>query len=204
MFADLHHQHHQPDQTKGHVQAVGAHQREEGRQEGAALGRGTLVDQVGKLIEFEAQEAQAEEAGDGQPQQRAFHILLLLAQHGKTEGDGRQQQEGRVDGHQRQVEQLRARGARRIAAAQHTIGGKQGGEDEAVAHQVEPEAQGRAVLGVRLVCVVVLAQWQGCARGACRARGVTDIRHGWRAVVGCGGFPSLSLQRRECRSRACS
>ena len=35
-----------------------------------------------------------------------------------------------------------------IAARQHPVGSEQGGEDQAVAHQVEPEAQQRTVLGV--------------------------------------------------------
>ncbi len=149
------------------------------------------MDQVGEFIEFEAQEAQAEEARDGQPQQRAFHILLLLAQHGKTEGDGRQQQEGRIDGHQRQVKQLRTGGAGRIAAAQHAIGGKQGGEDQAVAHQIEPEAQHGAVFRMMLFPEVKDRLFVG-ALDLGRA-------HGLRSVLQAAWFahpPSPSRSRR--------
>jgi hypothetical protein len=46
VLADLDHQRDQPDDAEGDVQAVGADQREEGRQEGAALRAGALVDQV--------------------------------------------------------------------------------------------------------------------------------------------------------------
>ena len=69
-FADLHHQRDQPDDAEGDVQAVGADQREEGRQEGAALRAGAFVDQVRELVELEADEGRAEQAGDGQPDQR--------------------------------------------------------------------------------------------------------------------------------------
>ncbi len=179
---DLDHQHHQPDQAEGDVQPVGAHQREEGRQEGAALRARAFMDQVVELVEFQAQEAQAEQARDRQPAQRAAHVALLLLQHGEAEGDGRQQQEGRVDGHQREVEQLCAGRAGGVAAAQHAVGGEQRGEDEAVAHQVEPEAQRGAVLWMGLLREVVVAGSQG----ACGAGLVTDIRHGSGRVGVCG------------------
>ena len=55
---DLHHQRHQPDQAEGDVQAVGADQREEGGQEGAALRRRALMDHVGELGELDADEGE--------------------------------------------------------------------------------------------------------------------------------------------------
>ena len=157
---------------------------------------GALVDQVVELVQLQAQEHRPEQAGDGQPQQGAIHILLLLAQHGKAEGDGRQQQEGRVDGHQRQVETAARRGACRVAAAQHAIGGKQGGKDEAVAHQVQPEAQG-----------VPFSGWGSCARwysrgpGACGGASVkAKFRHG--GPVGVRASSGGLHRRPGCRSHA--
>jgi hypothetical protein len=67
---DLNHQRDQPDDAEGDVQAVRTDQREEGRQERAAGRAGTFVDQVRELIEFEAKEGCAEQAGDGKPEQR--------------------------------------------------------------------------------------------------------------------------------------
>src|SRR5260221_10002597 len=53
---------------------VGAHQREERGQEGAALRACALVQQVGELIEFQAQEAQAEQAGDGRSEEHTSEL----------------------------------------------------------------------------------------------------------------------------------
>ena len=58
---------------------------------------------------------------------------------------------------QRQLEQLLGSRPAGIAAAVHTIGRKQHREDEAVAHQVEPEAQKGALLRVVLAAAVFVA-----------------------------------------------
>ena len=55
------HQHDQPDDAEGDVQPVGADQREEGGEEARALRAGALVDQVGELVELDADEGGAEE-----------------------------------------------------------------------------------------------------------------------------------------------
>ncbi len=46
----------QPDDAEGHVQAVRADQREERRQERAALRARAFVDQVRELVQFQADE----------------------------------------------------------------------------------------------------------------------------------------------------
>lgn len=68
MLVDLEQQHDQPDDAEGHVQTVGADQREERGQE-AATGRArAFVDQVQELIEFEVDEASAQQTSDDQPE----------------------------------------------------------------------------------------------------------------------------------------
>jgi len=67
MLTQLEAQGYQPDRTKGHVQTVGADQREERAQERAALWTRAFVDQVQELIQLQVQEGQAEGAGDQQP-----------------------------------------------------------------------------------------------------------------------------------------
>uniref|UniRef100_A0A0N4ZL57 LigA n=1 Tax=Parastrongyloides trichosuri TaxID=131310 RepID=A0A0N4ZL57_PARTI len=141
----LHHQGDQPDAAEGDVQAVRAHQDEEGRQEAAALRRRAQVDHMGEFIELDAQEAEAEQAGDRQPGLRLRDLVAVHRQHGEAVGDRREQQHRRVQRHQRQVEQILGRRAGRIVAAQHGVDGEQDREDEAVAHQIHPEAQHGAV-----------------------------------------------------------
>ncbi|MNW03067.1 hypothetical protein D3C71_1989480 [compost metagenome] len=55
----LDHHRHQPDDAERDVQPVRADQREERRQEGAALRARALVDQVREFVQFQRQEAQA-------------------------------------------------------------------------------------------------------------------------------------------------
>ena len=79
MLADLHHQRDQPDDAEGDVQAVRADQREERRQEGAALRAGAFVDQVRELVELDADEGRAEQAGDRQPDQRLRALVAAAS-----------------------------------------------------------------------------------------------------------------------------
>ena len=65
--AHLDHQRDEPDDAEGDVQPVRPHQREEGGQEGAALGRGALMNQMCELVELDADEGRPEQARDRQP-----------------------------------------------------------------------------------------------------------------------------------------
>ena len=55
----------------------------------------------------------------------------------------------------RKIEQIGPRRAGRIVAAEHAEGGEQDREDEAVAHQVEPEAEQRAAVAVGVLLLLV-------------------------------------------------
>ena len=56
---DLRHHGQQPQQAGGHMQAVAADQREEGRQERAARRAGAARDQAREFVDLEAQERRA-------------------------------------------------------------------------------------------------------------------------------------------------
>mmetsp|Transcript_33954 Transcript_33954/g.61689 ORF Transcript_33954/g.61689 Transcript_33954/m.61689 type:complete len:276 (+) Transcript_33954:659-1486(+) len=167
----LQHQHHQPDDAERDVQPVRAHQREERRQEGAALRPGALLDQVDEFVEFDGQEAGAEQPGDGQPGEHACLVALQHRDHRQAEGDRREQQQRGVRRHQRQLEQLRTGGAGGVAAAEHAVRREQHREDEAVAHQVQPETEQRSLL--RVVFAAVVEDNRRCGSGAqCVGRGL--------------------------------
>ncbi|MNL42947.1 hypothetical protein D3C87_1654360 [compost metagenome] len=178
-----------------------ADQGEEGRQEGAALRSRAQVDQVREFIDFQRQEAQAQDAGDAQPDLRGADAVAPHLQHGEAVGDGRQQQQRRVHRHQGQVEQVGAGRARRVAAAQHAIDGEQAGKDEAVAHQVDPEAQQGAVLGV--VFARDVEHGLGGRRGAALQGGGQGIRH-VSLTTSCGRLLRARPRRSARSSRACS
>jgi len=84
----LDHQRDQPDDADGHVQAVGADEREEGGEEGAALRAGAFLDQVPELVELQSNEHRAENAGNCEPEERALLVVLHHLQHGEAIGDG--------------------------------------------------------------------------------------------------------------------
>nr|GEU28569.1 hypothetical protein [Tanacetum cinerariifolium] len=178
----------QPDGTEGHVQTVGAHQREERGQERGALRTGAFVDQVTELFDLQEQERRAEQAGNDQPADDRAQLAALGRNHGEAVGDRRQQQECRIEQNGRQFEQLGAGRAARIVAAQHGVSCEQAGKQQAVAHQVQPEAQQRAVLRV-VVARPVTRAWVG-ARGAVSValvvKGVLDDgnHHGDEAQAG--------------------
>ncbi|KAG1453743.1 hypothetical protein G6F57_015660 [Rhizopus arrhizus] len=148
VLLQLHEHHQQPQQAGADVQAVGADQGEERRQEGTAVRTVALVDQVLEFPHFHAHEAEAQQPGDGQPQVHLAHLLAVHGDHAQAEGQRRGQQQRGFPRHERQLEQVLRAGAAIGTAGQHHIGGKQRGEDEAVAHQVDPEPQQGAVLGM--------------------------------------------------------
>jgi hypothetical protein len=198
MTADLRHQRDQPDDAESDVQAVRADQREERGQERAALRAVAFGDEVRKFVELDAEEAEAEQSGDREPDERRTDALALHFEHREAVGDRRQQQQRRVERDQRQLEQMRAARSTRVAAAEHAVGREQAGEDEAVAHQVQPEAEQRPVFGM----MVGLGQeWRG-ALAARRNDGQGEIRHGRRPGLGCGRLPCARRPPRGCGSRA--
>ncbi|MNF02113.1 hypothetical protein D3C80_2012190 [compost metagenome] len=87
MLANLEHQCDQPDDTEGDVQTVRADQRKEGREERRTLRCRAFVDQVVELVKFNTQEGEAEKAGNTEPDERRFDLLLFRFQHGKAIGD---------------------------------------------------------------------------------------------------------------------
>src|SRR3546814_16167835 len=70
-------------------------------------------------------------------------------------------------------EQIFWRGSRGIIAAEHRITGEEDREDEAVAHQIDPQAQHRAVpFGMRMLVEIVEARGfvGGCEAGRAHVR----------------------------------
>jgi hypothetical protein len=55
--------------------------------------------------------------GDGEPHQHGANAPAIHRDHGEAIGDRREQQQRRVDGDQRQLEDLGARGSRCVVAA---------------------------------------------------------------------------------------
>src|SRR6185437_15824807 len=90
-------------------------------------------------------------------------------QHRETEGHRRQQQQGRVHGQAGQVEYLGGRRPTGVVGAQHGVAREQRGEDEAVAHQVDPEPEQGSVVSGRFL---VAEERRGCATGSIDSRAV--------------------------------
>src|SRR3546814_1369547 len=98
-------------------------------------------------------------------------------------------------------EQIFWRGSRGIIAAEHRITGEEDREDEAVAHQIDPEAQHRAVpFGMRMLVEIVEARGfvGGCEAGRAHVRPPPP-----RAGGSARPRPPRPSPR-ECRNRACS
>ncbi|CAI8799690.1 putative Transmembrane protein [Pseudomonas donghuensis] len=154
VLVDLVHHHRHPDQTCGHVQAVGTDQREERRQEATALRAEALGDQVMELIDFHRDEAGTEQEGDSQPAQHAALVAFEHLQHGEAEGDTREQQQCGFDRDKVQLENVVTRRAAGKTAGQHRVGGEERRKQDAVGHQVQPETEYGHL--ARVVVVVVM------------------------------------------------
>ncbi len=112
----LRHHRQQPQQAGGHVQAVAADQREEGREERAARRAGAARDHAGELVHLEAEERRAEHEGRRHRAIEPEPAVRPGADARDAAGEARQQQAGRLDRDVAQVEQvLPARSARRVA-----------------------------------------------------------------------------------------
>ncbi|MPL91567.1 hypothetical protein SDC9_37642 [bioreactor metagenome] len=156
-LADLNEQGDQPDQARGDVQTVGADKREEGRQEGRAVRPRADMHEVAELVDFHADEARAEERGDHQPGHGGATRAGLGLQHREAEGDRRDQQQRGFHRDEAGLEQVLRAGPAGIVAAEHRIGREQAAEDDAVAHQVDPEPdRGRAGMAGAVVMVMGL------------------------------------------------
>ncbi|MNI57177.1 hypothetical protein D3C73_1122210 [compost metagenome] len=154
------------------MQAVGTDQGEERRQEGTAVRTVTLMDQVLELIDFHAHEAEAQQPGDAQPQEHLTDLLAVHGDHAQAEGQRRGQQQRGFPRHERQLEQVLRAGATIGAAGQHHVGGKQRGEDEAVAHQVHPETEDGVAAGVVVLVVVMAMGRRMCGVPVVHGRGI--------------------------------
>ncbi|CAM2150089.1 conserved hypothetical protein [Paraburkholderia tropica] len=139
----LNHEDDHPDHAHRHVDTVGGDQREERRQEGAALRAVALGDHVRELMQFEVQERRAQQEGDRQPDQHLTLALLVRADHGETVGDGRQQQHCRFHRHALDVEQILTRRAACELILHHGEHCEQRAEQNTVGHQVQPETEHR-------------------------------------------------------------
>src|SRR3546814_19389070 len=110
-------------------------------------------------------EAEAEQPGDREPALRRGLPPPRHRQYREAVGDRREQQHRGVERDQRQLEQLARAGAAGIAGAAHRIGREQDREEEAVAPQVQPEAEPRAAaVGVMLLLAAVEVRDRGAGR----------------------------------------
>src|SRR3546814_16833410 len=87
----------QPDNAEGDVQPVGADQREEARQEGAALRPRAELDQLVEFVKLDAEESEPAQRGDRKPDLHALHLALLHMQHRETIGNRREEPQRRVE-----------------------------------------------------------------------------------------------------------
>ncbi|KAG1253280.1 hypothetical protein G6F68_011410 [Rhizopus microsporus] len=167
----LMHQDQDPDQAERHVQAVRADECEVRRQVRAGAGAGAFGQQYRELVELHDDEAGADQEGDAQPSDDLLLAARLHAQHGHAEGEAADQQQHGFAQHEGQMEEFRAGVPARGAVAQHREGGEQHGEDQAVAHQIDPEPH----RGLGSVVVVFLVRACGVAKG--------QMAHGLRGLL---------------------
>ena len=123
------------------MDTVGTDQGEEGGQEAAAIRARIIDDQMMELVDLHGDEAGAKQEGDQQPGVDRGDLVLVHGQHAEPEGDGAQQQQHGFGEHERQFEDVLAGGAAGGAVDQDRIGREQGREQDAVTHQVDPEAE---------------------------------------------------------------
>ena len=151
IFHQLDHQHRHPDQAAQHVQTMGTDQSKEGGEERTAIRSESFANQVGKFVDLHADKAQPEDKGDCQPTQYRLLLLLVKCQHGKAVGHAAEQQQEGLDQNVREFEDLLGRGAIGNIARQNRIGCKQSCKQNAVVHQVDPEAENRIPAGIMMM-----------------------------------------------------
>ena len=123
------------------MQTVGADQREERGQEATTIRTKAFHDQVMEFIDFHPDESGAKQPGQRQP---GNHLAFVVFVHGDSRhavGDGAEQQQCGFNQNERQFKNIFARRSAGRAVHQNGIGSKQRSEDNAVAHQVDPETE---------------------------------------------------------------
>ena len=105
-------------------------------------------------------------------------------------------QKARIDGNEPQVEQIGSGWARRVVAAEHAERGEQGCEDQAVAHQIEPEPEQSPPIAVGMPFLIVEDRRRGAGR---RGRLVHRVKLLQR-VAALFGFRSERHPRLGCNS----
>src|SRR5258708_23808122 len=136
----LRHHCQQPQQASGHVQAMAANQRKEGREERASCWARPACDQARKLAGLEADKRGSEYEGRRHRAVEPRPAVRLGADACEAAGEAREEQAGRLDPGIAQVEQLPpARPAGRLPD-QYRVGREEGGEHDDVAKQENPEA----------------------------------------------------------------
>ncbi len=162
--------HGDPDKPHRDVQAVRAHQGEEGRQERAAIGACAGGDHPGELADLEAEEGRAQGEDDAEHGGELPRLARLGGLHRQAADEAAGEQARGLQSDVLQVEQVVRRGAARRRRLQHGEGGKQRREQDRVAEEVDVEAKaGDPQLGGGLV-----------SRGRALARGDRDVGHGRR------------------------
>ena len=136
----LRHHRQQPQQAGGHVQAMAADQREEGREERAARRACPLRDHARELVHLDGEKCGAEQEGHGHRAIEPGSAMRSGADAGEAAGEAREQQAGRLDRDVPQVEQLAAARSACRVADQHRVGREEGREHDDVAEQEDPEA----------------------------------------------------------------
>ncbi|VTT26414.1 Uncharacterised protein [Klebsiella pneumoniae] len=123
------------------MQTVSSYQRKEGRQEATTVRAETFFNQVMELIDLHTDEAQAEQERHRQPADNCTFLLFVHVDNCKTIGNGAQQKQGGFHQDERQFKDIFPCRATRGVVYHYTIGRKQRCEDDAVTHQVDPEAE---------------------------------------------------------------
>src|SRR5260221_12742302 len=130
----------QPPQASGHVQAMAANQRKEGREERASCWARPACDQARKLAGLEADKRGSEYEGCRHRAVEPRPAMRLGADACEAAGEAREEQAPRLDPGIAQVEQLPPARPARGLPDQHRVGREKGREHDDVAEQENPKA----------------------------------------------------------------
>lgn len=123
-----------------------------------------MSDQIREFVHFQKDEGATQQECNEQPTKGSCLLLSLSTQHGKAIGNGREQQDSCFDLNILKIEKLLTGRATSKLMRQDCKNGEQRPEDDAVRHQVNPEAEHDRAFLVLMLLVMSWGRVSGVMR----------------------------------------
>ena len=107
-----------------------------------------LCDEIGKLREFHTEKYEAKKEACRHPECGLVRALVVRGEHSKPHGETARKQEHCLDEHKGEREKLLCARSSKSMRMQNSVGGKECGKNETVAHQVHPESKSHRLFEV--------------------------------------------------------